>query len=405
MSSIESESQALHGELNLLQNNLQQVFDDQTDSLCELISNFDQSISQEIINRIDAYAEQLSNIFDIKFSELEAAFFSSLADFQNTEKTKMEIATQWFLFLEDLWSTTISQLPIEKYFPDQIKMINDDISQSRRNIENGFYESGLVTVQNIIKNIEIIRNTIETMEIRQKYYKNICIAKLRELVELSDEIQSVPAIGIDGEDLGIDIDVAYWSKGRLKKVIGQIEALMRQVESQGDYLDIDYFKEILTKVIPKIKLNLEEAVYWARKNVLSSQIRYNIASSVVQALAEQGFLLSSGSYDNRDQRCFYQVHMKHIDGSVVLVEVKEIDGEVGASQLDMENLDAKIRSEHELRQRAKEVAISLGNYGLQVGRNLQKSPTPNIPQRAEKIGDDYLSTARIQEQQEVYGRH
>jgi hypothetical protein len=86
------------------------------------------------------------------------------------------------------------------------------------------------------------------------------------------------------------------------------------------------------------------------------------------------------------------------------VEVKEIEGEVGASQLDMENLDAKIRSEHELRQRAKEVAISLGNYGLQVGRNLQKSSSPHFPQRA-KIGDDYQSTARIQEQQEVYGRH
>jgi hypothetical protein len=121
---------------------------------------------------------------------------------------------------------------------------------------------------------------------------------------------------------------------------------------------------------------------------------------VVGALANQGFILRDGSYEEQDQRGTYQILLTHIDGSEVAVHISPIEGEIGVNQIDLETSHPELRSENEMRQRAREVAMSLETYGLVIGsKNSQK-------QSSYYESDRFAgSSHQILEKRAAYGRN
>jgi hypothetical protein len=291
-------------------------------------------------------------------------------------------------------------LPIERYYPGLITQLEHELNNAYENLNLGFIEAGLVTGQRIEQELSKIRLEIGVKEMRRNALLTSVKRRLQEDVQIAEQQIKVSAIGLDGEDLNYEIDVPFWSGGRYSHSIGKLKGLLYQIENQGDFMSEEELLDLQVERIKRFEGNIQEAIYWARKNVLASQVRFNIASCVVQALEQQGFILTNGYYEEKDQRGAYQVLLKHIDGSEVAVQVSELDGEIGSNLIDLQTQNPELRSEHELRQRAREVASSLASYGLQVGKTKPLDlSTYHLPIEAPE------NSYQVSEKQVKYGRN
>jgi hypothetical protein len=92
----------------------------------------------------------------------------------------------------------------------------------------------------------------------------------------------------------------------------------------GENYSFEEISNLVSEKFVALEKQFTDSIYQARRNVLASQVRFNIAGSVIQALNEQGFQLNGGRYVESDQRDSYQALLKHIDGSEVVVQVSEL---------------------------------------------------------------------------------
>jgi hypothetical protein len=382
------------------------ALDQQGMFLNQKLCDMETGIKADSVELIDGFGMRISEALESYMIEKDSEIKKIQSEIQSQGEMKRSIALDAYQSVCALFDYVSNHYPIEQYYPNALQELFHKIEQSNFDIERGLFEAGLIEAQNVSRELEKIRMSVKEKEFLRKSFLSATREKFNELYEIAKSCQLVNAIGINQEDLGIDIDVAFWSGNRYKQLLSKIRSTILQLEKNGVLFREDELKHLLDTELLKLKDELEQSVYWARRNVLSSQIRFNIASRVVQALGEQGFILSSGSYAESDQRCLYHVHLIHMDGSEVTVEVKEIENEISSSQLELESLDASVRTEHELRQRAYEVARSLQNYGLRVGKNRRHEETSTYPILTPNTGNYAAESKRsILEQKGSYGRN
>ncbi len=334
---ISDQSAFVENNLCDLQYNFNTSLDGQVELFNQQLINLESGMAENTSEMINHFGNQVVHAIDTYISDRESEIENLMQEFLSKGEMKQVISFEAVQTANDLFDYVSNNYPVDRYYPDEIKEIYDEIIQSKKNVEDGFYEAGLVAAQHSFRELEKIRMFVNKNEMTRQYHLVIAREGIHELKEIAKSYQTINAIGLDQEDLGIDIDVSFWSGDRYRQAIRKIGALINQIDNYGELFAEVELKKILEEHLPRLKDELEQSIYWARRNVLASQIRYNIASRVVQALGEQGFVLTSGSYAESDQRCLYQVQMRHIDGSEVIVEVKEIENEMSASQLELES--------------------------------------------------------------------
>ena len=389
---------------------LEYLFNTELEGQVELfhqkLCNLESGMIENTSGMINDFGNHIIQVIDTSISERDSKIENLRQEFLSNGETKQAISKEAVRSAEDLFDYVTTNYPVDRYYPNEIEEIFHEIAQSKENVEDGFYEAGLISAQHSFRELEKMRMYVKEKELTRHYHLAVAREAFHELKEIARSNQTINAIGLDQEDLGIDIDVLFWSGDRYRLALRKISSFINKIDNYGESLSEVDLRIILEEHFPLLKDELEQSVYWARRNVLASQIRYNIASRVVQALGQQGFVLTSGSYAESDQRCFYQAHLKHFDGSEVIVEVKELEDEMSATQLELESLDADVRTEHELRQRAYEVARSLRQFGLQVGKNQKRAEDLSYPSLYSNSEiQEKPSSHAITEQKAAYGRH
>jgi hypothetical protein len=368
----------IHNQISDLGNG---IWDKTSEIVEHNLDEFKNFFERSLIDR-DLQIERLHN--EILQNRRESTFF--------VEKT-LEGAN---IYLQELVRT----LPIDRYFPNYLKDLQFDLQQAYGNFYNGFLETSLGEGQKLLKDLMKLRLDVERKEIRRLSLLTSVRKRLQEDILIYEHQDQVSAIGLDGEDLGFLINVPYWSGGHYSDGIRKLKVLLNQIEEIGDSLDEEELADFHNVRIRNVEELIKNSIQEARRNVLASQVRFNIADCVVKALENQGFVLSNGHYEDHDQRSAYQVDLKHIDGSEVTVHVSPIDGEIGRNVIDLETKQPELRTENELKQRAREVAVSLAQYGLQVGNNKHNDKRSYL-----KITKPSANRKNIKERRVIYGRN
>ena len=385
-----------------LQEGFHTTLTSQSDNIKHQMMDLEMDIYSITSEMVAGYGSQLMQTLEEFTSSRDAEIFQFINHVSANEDQKYKIALETYQSAQQLFDFVVKQYPVFQYYPDIEDPYQMKFELCRQNIEDGFFEAGLITAQHIIQDVEKIRLEIKEKEFRRQFLFIETVRAAYATDAMVKNNQQVNAIGIDQEELGIKIDVQFWSDQRYGEIVSKVQSLIKRIDESNNFLSEEALIEIYDDLLPRIRAELENCVYWARRNILSSQIRFNIASSVIKALGVQGFRLTHGGYLDGDQRGVYQVHLQHIDGSEVIVEVKAKDEDICSTQLDLESLDAKVRSEHELRQRALEMARSLQQFGLNIRKNTIGEPNSdylnpeNTQPSSEKI---------IKEQRVGYGRH
>jgi hypothetical protein len=294
------------------------------------------------------------------------------------EQQKSELASEWIKAAQTLRDFIANNYPRHNQFcPGTLAKLERDLKQAQQNLQQGVSEAAIASAQVAYHGLSDLRLELERLEAEWHLLQAAALRSTEEILALATANRQCKAIDLGGQELDIAIEVDYWTEGKLSQLVQQVQELQRQIRSEEPIMSIDALRDVVERIAPALRNQLEEIIWEARSKVLGSQLRINIADIAVQALGRQGFSLVDATYEGQDQRGRYVVKVQHIDGSEVVVLVTPKEGQYLENDLEIHSYDAEQLAEEILQSRANELARALSAQGLQAPRPQQVASRPD----------------------------
>jgi len=291
---------------------------------------------------------------------------SLMTDAQEAEAHKAEIAGMWLDAAVDSVNLIESTYPLESDTQSELEILKAELYAAESNIQIQFYDAVLIAAQQVVTKASSLRVQLERAIYDAQLMRRAAINQLQQLLIMADEYQYAQAIDLEGALLPYEINVDFWSGGKLKPWKDETARLAYHLEQDTGSTNLPRLKKLLRGEVQELRMQLEELIRSARWNALNSQLRINIADLAVQALEAQGFELVESGYSSQDTRRGYTALVKDYSGNEVQIHVEPIEGTGIENELHIPCEDAGIRTEYELRSRDMEITDALNGYGLQV---------------------------------------
>lgn len=301
-----------------------------------------------------------------RFRSLEARL-----DYMQQETRKwLEAALAW-----------LEQIPVSypnlNRFVEEFEGFQESCNQTVRLYESGAVELGYMQAHQLYTGLSQFRHRLEADLVFTASMQKRLQEKAGEFYRRVQGQRVVKAMDADGQELPDDIDLEYWSQGEYSNFLGEIMQFYSQV-SQPD-LSPEQLQDFVDRRLPELEERSIELVTRARLEVLASQVRFNIAQIVTEALETQGFLLDEAHYDQQDYRRSFVATTRNASGNEVVVQIDpEPSGEEGG-KLKIESKDAASVTQHELWQRNQEIFGAIQRYGLFIS-NISAAQDPSAGQ-------------------------
>ena len=367
---------SLDERLRQIETSTSQAIVDQTAAMASNIEAIGTGIWDETSHLLLQQSQVIQNVLDESLQAQQFEFAQirkHLSRIRSNEAHKQRIAIQAYENARSILSSLQTTYDLDQSLPGLVGQISIQLNQAAENIDNGFFEAGLMASQQVYQRISAARLELENLVLQKNLAYSMTLAKANELLEKTVYFKTVHAVDLDGNDLDEIIDVDYWSLGAWREIHKDCRRIITQLSRRNDQLDLGDLAEIQQRCEIQ-DARLPEIIGQARMNVLASQIRFNLAECLVQALQEQGFALQESCYAGGDQRQSYQTALCNLEGSEVFVQINPQTENPLLHTIDLISKDPEVRSEHELRQRAKSLQSTLKAYGLNVSQFQQQEP-------------------------------
>lgn len=265
--------------------------------------------------------------------------------------------------MADLIATT---LPHERHAPGKLDRLRLNLDTARHNSDAGQHEAALSLAQAAYLDLSELRLDIEHRELERRLAQDAATDALVLVETLITQNEVRPVSGPDGQPLpGVELDVDRWSEGELEELRGQVAE--RVTRARDDARTAAEQRELLAEAAV-LEERLGEVVDRAGMQLLASQLRVNLADSVVGTLSRIGaYELMDGVYEDEDERRSFHAVLEHANGNKIVVQVLPApEGETGQI-LRVLSYDYDTASERELRDRAEAVQHALGEEGHPTG--------------------------------------
>ncbi len=330
-------------------------------SVDELIRRQDQTFREEVA-RVQKETHTLYAAYDAQQQDWKRL--------KDGHTNLVEDALSWLESAKAVRNFINDRYPHELLAPQALERACQGLSLATDNLRNGVGEAALVSAQQAYLRLSDLRLDLERLDGERQILLRGLSEKLRELNARALSARQIPAVDLDGNELGVPLEVDFWTNGGLSQLLGDINSLLVILDEPLDAASLNQIHQTL----PEMEERLSGLVEQARLAVINSQLRFDIAEVVVSALAEQGFALEEGAYSAGDAREGYCVKLKNLEGGEVEVHIAPRPGEELENDLHLLSLDAEARTKHELRVRMKELMRSLSWHGLDVG-GMQENKT------------------------------
>jgi hypothetical protein len=289
-----------------------------------------------------------------------------------------EVADQWLHGARQLHDTIRDTLPHERFAPGELDSLRGRLSLAERNARDGMAQAAVAGAQEAYAGLSELRASLELRDREWRIAQQAARESLLLLKGMVDGNAMRKGIDSAGQEIDVDLDVDYWTAGKLTALRQEVEALQRRVTDQGSPLGTDELLRIAGEDAPRLERALQDVVQEAGTAQLASQLRVNIADLVVQTLVGNGYEPQGGTYEGEDQRGAFAAKVRHGDGSEIVVLVTPADGDPPGAELRIESFDMATGSEAVRLRRAQALAAQLRENGLAVGE----------PERAQELPDE-----------------
>ena len=284
------------------------------------------------------------------------------------QEQKRQMAVEWLTAAEQLDDFIQQNYDHERFTPERVERLERQLQQAGQNLDIGLSEAVILTAQQLYSAFSDLRVDLERLIHEWSLLLQTAWEAVSQVLLTAQESLVVPAVDLDGNPLAFDVQVDYWTQGRLSQLIDDLTFIKSRLESGEDLPNSETLQHWLEFDLPVYVHALEDIVLDARVCALNSQLRINIADLVVRALQDQGFALETCNYEAADQRMSYGARLINLEGSEVVVQVAPTGNDLGQNELHLQSSDREERTEHEMVQRWNEVSRSLSFYGLDVGQ-------------------------------------
>ncbi len=349
--------------------------------LAELVTESTSNADASLTTLSQRYTEELQRERE-QFQHEMQSLVQRLDTYEQREQLKAEAARQWLKRCAAFADFVREQCDHERFLPGRLSRILGSLSLAQDNLAGGLLEASLLASQQAFLElsdlqVELERRTIEW----QREYRRV----YRMLTQLIAELEMNPslnALGLDGQELPVLVDLDYWSDGKYRQLLGKSRNLLEILLREQPSISAGELARMNTEVRTIIEERFESIIYEARLKALHSQLRMNIAEQALHALENQGFRLSASGYSNEDMRSAFTADLENPDGSRVLIEVipagkPEQDL---TSELVMMTTHPYLKTEHEARLHWQELCRALNQFDLNVSRPEILATAPEIPE-------------------------
>lgn len=286
---------------------------------------------------------------------------------ESREEGLRQMAEDWLQDMRTL-QEDVARLPHRRFSPGSMERIDGLIVHATSNLRNGATQAALSQAQAAYSDLVELRAEVlyREQEFEAAYLRALesvraLLAEVRanrEAVLVADEAPSA-----EDERAGAEVDVDFWSRGKLSQISGRLEEIEGRLEGGRETLTVERVRE-LEEEAAALREQLPEAVEAARMAIINSQACLNVAEAVAEVMEEQGYSVEMGTYEGEDQRGAYAIKMRNRGGDELVTIITPSQEQELAYRTQMNFYD---RSQDEATRRsfAQAVYEGLNQIGLQ----------------------------------------
>ena len=219
-------------------------------------------------------------------------------------------------------TTRSASLPHERFAPGQLARLTDRLAIAEASVAAGTGETALAQAQELYLSLGELRAEVELKDAEWRAAHQTAVAAVTALAQ---QISYNSMITVTDEESGAsaELDVDYWSDGELSAIKKEADQLTARVNAEADPPTLAELRDISERSVVALDDRLSEVVATARTRQWASQVRVNMAETVVDVLESiTGYAWDGdATFAGDDQREAFYSKLRHPDDSEIVVEV------------------------------------------------------------------------------------
>lgn len=300
--------------------------------------------------------------------QLRGEIQSVVRNIQRQEQDQREVADIWLADAAALLDEIAARQRPEKFRPGRLDALRQSLSMAQGNRDAAMWQTMAAGAQQVVLGGTDLRGELMIAEIEWLAALDTARQALVELQGYSAEQRQAAHIfheeGAAEAAEPVTIDTDYWTSGQLS----QVDEAARTIEvalAAADNLstaDLEAYRNRLALLRQEAEQLSEQA--W--NAFLASQIRQNIAASIVNSLSGSGWDVHDSTYTQEDYREGYHLRLTNHGGDEILTVITPSQtGNVFANNLSVHFFDPNSNEEKERVSRLNHIRQGLGQEGIE----------------------------------------
>ena len=397
----------LEGEVQRIENEASLWVENQVGSISSDFQKYRFDLEKETSNIINNIVNQANQQIQKKENELQEYWLAHETKINSIENRWGEYAKQafdWIQKNEQILDFIYDTYLIDAQTANQLELQRQYLNQVIQQYNNNFYDIAASAGFQIYIALSNTRFHLEFNRVLQRIEYQKLLQQVDNLHESIINNQSVHAMDGEGNELPEIINVDYWIEGKYAEFINHAETVFNEIDSDPE-IDVKKILDYQDK-LSYLNNQIIDLITQARLVVLASQLRFNVAQIVVQALEQQGFFLEQANYEKNDYRESFTAKTCNLAGNEVMVSIEPDPGLDEGGKIHIQSLDADQITRHELIQRNSELFSAIKDNGLIVENIQEHSDSPERKQLPTSIARDSRKENQVLfDKEKNYGRN
>ena len=356
--------------LNDLSDDIQGLERQQNQRLEEVRHQSEQDLAalgRDVNRRIEAQGARFQQALKDHRSEVKDAL-KAIQDDISTDRVRQRKAAQLQVDdLEKLFQLMRSQRTHERFAPGELAALESKFSLCRGNLESDNFQAALAGGQERYFDYQELQLRIAERQAEWEAY----LAEVRRLAEETSGAMAAAegatytfAEGDMSEEVEAQVD--YWSEGALTDFRNRLEGHLERLRDPEER-STEELKQMLDEIAP-MENELSDIVERAKERLVQSQVRQNIAASILASFEGTPWELDDSTYEHEDFRKGLHVKLKNSSQEEIVASVTPVETASGGITSNVEINFFDRSNDPRLRQaRLEDMHESMHTEGVQVG--------------------------------------
>lgn len=215
----------------------------------------------------------------------------------------------------------------QKFKPGKYEKLLAELSIIESNLENGMFEAAVSNAQQTMQRAYFLRIELAKIENEWNSYKQIAFEANNKLIAdcQASEIIKYVYEAEDETTHDIKLEVDHWSYGELSKLHESAKEHKESIEN-NQALSVDDFKAMIEQS-KALEDRVAAIVEEAQMNMLTSQLRNDMAEDIEDVLYESGFEVVESVYEGDDYRQPFRIKFRNSIEDEIITIITQSEGQ------------------------------------------------------------------------------